>query len=105
MGASGWAQRIRIELDAKVVVNWVSSQVRSNAAHSSLIADYRILVSQFLRVQIKHCYIEANQCADKLTKFRAKLEQDFVIYDSPPSEINLLLFFDLFGMFLNFPFE
>ena len=57
--------------------------------------------AQFSRVQIKHCYREANQCADKLAKSRAKLEQDFVIYDSPPSEINMLLFYDLFGMFFD----
>ena len=82
-------------------MDWVSGQVRSNTAHSSLIANYKSLVSQFSRVQIKHCYREVNQCADRITKSGAKLEQDFVIYDSPLSEINLLLFYALSGMFFD----
>ena len=76
-------QSLEIELDVKVVVEWVSSQSHSIIAHShsSLIVDYRSLVSQFLKVQIKHCYREANQCISVLTRFEAKLEQDFIIYD------------------------
>ena len=39
---------------------------------------------KFFRVQMKHCYREANHCVDWLAKFGAKWEQDFVIHDSPP---------------------
>ena len=53
-----------------------------NIAHSSLIADYKSLVSQFPKVQTNYCYREANQCAGRLTKYGAKLEQNFIIYDS-----------------------
>ena len=50
-------------------------------------------------MQIKHYYREANQCANRLAKSIAKLGQDFVVNGSPPTEINLLLFYDLFGMY------
>ena len=69
-------------MDAKVVVEWVSSQAHLNIAHSSLIADYKSLMSQFPKVQTNYCYREANQCASRLTTYGAKLEQDLIIYDS-----------------------
>ena len=75
-------QSLEIELDAKVVVEWVSSQAHLNIAHSSLIADYKSLMSQFPKVQTNYCYREANQCAGRLTTYGAKLEQDLIIYDS-----------------------
>ena len=53
-----------------------------NIAHSSLIADYKSLMSQFPKVQTNYCYREANQCASRLTTYGAKLEQDLIIYDS-----------------------
>ena len=78
---------------------WILRRACSNSAHSSLIADCKELMSKFPGVQIKHYYREANQCANRLAKSIAKLGQDFVVNGSPPTEINLLLFYDLFGMY------
>ena len=73
----------------------MSGQAHLNIAHSSLIADYKSLMSQLPKVQTNYCYREANQCAGRLTKYGAKLEQDFIIYDS----LLLLLFYDFSGMY------
>ena len=73
---------------------WIWGRACSNSGHSSLIVDCKELICKFPSVQIKHCYREANQCAYRLAKSRAKLGQDFVVNGSPPMEINLLLFYE-----------
>ena len=57
------------------------------------------LVRKILEVQIKHCFREANQCVDRLAKTGTKLERDFIVYESPPSVIILMLFYDCTGMY------
>ncbi|KAL4626417.1 hypothetical protein ACB092_05G094700 [Castanea dentata] len=46
------------------------------------------------RVKIKHCFKEANQCADRLAA-----AIDFMLFDVPPSYIMFLLYFDCMGRF------
>ena len=45
------------------------------------------------------CFREANKCADALAQRRPITQQDFVIYDSPPTNIVMLLFYDNIGMY------
>lgn len=73
----GWS-RIKV-LDAMFVVNWVSSPICTNITHSSLIMDCREFQSLILQVKVKHCFREANHCADTLAKFGATLQQFFFI--------------------------
>ena len=51
---------MELELDAKVLVEWVGGSDCPNNAHSSLIADYRYLLNQLPQVKIKHYFREAN---------------------------------------------
>nr|POF23426.1 hypothetical protein CFP56_07338 [Quercus suber] len=51
------------------------------------------------KVKIRHCFREANQCADKLAKKGAFQSQDFVIYVDPPSDIYMLMYFDSIGLY------
>ena len=53
-------QVVELELDAKVLVEWVGGSDCPNNAHSSLIADYRYLLNQLPQVKIKHYFREAN---------------------------------------------
>ena len=50
------------------------------------------------QVRLKHCFREANYCADALAKFGADMEDDFVVFASPPSIIANLLFSDKLGV-------
>ena len=59
---------VEVELDAKAVVDMLANSQHSNNAISPLIEDCMYLVSQIPQVRIKHCYREANKCADKLAR-------------------------------------
>ena len=62
---------VEIELDAKVVMDWVSENTTKNIAHFALISDCRQLMGQIPNLKVKHCYREANQCANRLAKMGA----------------------------------
>ena len=59
---------IEIEVDAKVVLGWITNNFNTNLHHASLIMDYRTLISQIPQVKTKHCYREANKCANAITR-------------------------------------
>ena len=49
------------------------------------------------QAQTKHCYREGNKCADRLARLGMDLEENFVVFDAPPSVIAPLLFLDKLG--------
>lgn len=55
---------VEIELDAKSVVDMLRNSQYTNNSHSSIIEDCRHLISMIPQIRIKHCYREANRCAD-----------------------------------------
>ena len=67
-------QALKVDLDAKIVVDWLVNPLRANLHHSLLISDYRDLVTTFLEVSIKHCFREVNHCASRLAKASARLQ-------------------------------
>ena len=73
---------MEIEIDAKVVADWMVGSTSINTVHSGLISDCR-----------------NNQCVDFLTKEGATQKQDFRIYDDPPVDISILLYYDSIGMY------
>lgn len=78
---------------------WLACNLCSNNAHYSLIWDCRQLMGKIPEVKIRHCFREANQCADKLAKKGAFESQDVVIYVDPPSDIYMLMYFDSIGLY------
>ena len=55
---------VELELDANVVLGWVSGSFNSNLHHASLIIDYRTLINLIFQVKMKHCFHEVNKCMD-----------------------------------------
>ena len=106
MGLKGWTKNLQllnllavvIELDAKVVMDWVSGNTTINIAHSTLISDCRQLMRQIPNLKVKHCYREANQCADRLAKMGTTQQQDFLLFSSPTLDIILLMLYDSAGV-------
>ena len=94
-------QAVEIKIDAKVVVDWVAGNASINTARSLLISDYRYLMEQMPRVKIRHCFREANQCADFLAKKGAAQDHDFRIYNDPPVDMSMLLYYDSIGMYFD----
>jgi ribonuclease HI len=74
---------VEVDVDALLVVNWVSNPNCINITHFSLIMDCRELLNLIPQVKVKHCYHEANQCADFLAKHGATSQKDFIIFNSP----------------------
>jgi hypothetical protein len=62
--------------------------------------DCREFQSLILQVKVKHCFREANHCADTLAKFGATLQQFFFIaYNSLLVELCLQHFYDYVGVY------
>ncbi|KAK9999219.1 hypothetical protein SO802_018822 [Lithocarpus litseifolius] len=90
---------VEVEIDAKVVCGWITNSSSSNLNLSPLIVDCRTLLSRIPQVKLNHCYREANQCADALAKKGSVYQQDFMIFDSPPVDISMLLYYDSISMY------
>ena len=65
------------------------------------MADCRKFLKDIPQVRIRHCYREANKCADALARRGALLSQEFIIFLAPPSNVTLLLSLDSAGMLYN----
>ena len=85
---------VEIEVDAKVLVKWVSGRMCNNYAHSTLISYCRQLMRQTPSVKIKHCYQEVNQCVDRLVKNGANQSRNFMVFANPFMDIILLMYYD-----------
>ena len=59
---------MEIELDAKVVIDLVGKETSNPNSIDTIVADCEEGLKEIPFVRIKHCYREANKCADALTK-------------------------------------
>ena len=78
-------QNLIVELDARVVVDLISSNIDSIKPYSPLLCDCRCLLRRFPRVQVKHIYREGNCCADALARWGCLMDDAFVVFNHPPS--------------------
>ena len=83
-----------MELDAKVIVELLNGTKCPNRSYSPLLNDYRYLIARFVQVQVGHIYREANQCADLLAKRGCTMEENFVVFDSPPPPADMYVLFN-----------
>ena len=60
-------QNLIVALDARVVIDLISSNVDTVKPYSPLLCDCRCLLRRFPRVQVKHVYREGN-CWEKIAK-------------------------------------
>ena len=58
----------KVELDAKCIIDALSSPTHSNVNQSALLDDCRQLSTRFRHIRFNHCYREANQCANGLAR-------------------------------------
>ena len=97
---------LEIDLDAKVVADLMCNAKILNIDNASIVADCRLLISQFSQVKVSHYYREANRCANALTRLGCSQVLDFMYLNSPPPPCILNVFlFDLYGLtqlFLSF---
>ena len=78
-------QRLVVELDAKVVVNLITSTGGANKPYLPLLNNCRYLLSRFLQTQVVHVFREGNRCADALARLGSSMAEEFLVFDNPPS--------------------
>ena len=59
---------VEVELDAKSIVDAVVNPKYSNIFAYALMDDCRHLIQQIPQIHFKHCFQEANRCADALAR-------------------------------------
>ena len=87
-----------IELDAKLVVDLLKKAGGSLNGNDVIVVDCKENLKKIPRTIIKHCFREANKCADALAKRGALLSQDFLSFFFPPSNVASLLSLDSAGI-------
>ena len=88
---------VEIELDAKVVADFMrSGNSRANSS-DIIIADCIEGLKKIPLVKILHCFRKANKCADALARHGALLPQDFMIFMNPPPKVVMLISLDAVG--------
>ena len=65
---------MEIELDAKVVIDLVREDSNNLNNLDALVADCKEGLKKIPFVRLKHCFREANKCADNLTRRGALLD-------------------------------
>jgi ribonuclease HI len=74
---------VLIEIDAFIVVSFLSTNAPRHPCLSSLVDDCRYLLQRIPQNELKHVFREANKCADSLANLGRTQEEDFVVFDSP----------------------
>ncbi|KAL0005536.1 hypothetical protein SO802_013097 [Lithocarpus litseifolius] len=94
---------VEVELDAKAIVDAISNPKYTNVFVSPLMEDCRLLVSRIPHIRMRHCYREANRCADGLARLGGLQATDFVMFMCPPMDLVKLLESDFNGLYLHRP--
>jgi len=92
---------VEVELDTKAIVEAIANSYYTNLFVSSLIEDCRLLVSQIPQICFRHCYGEANRCADILARMGGSQATDFVFLACPLVDLVKFLDLDFLGLYLN----
>ena len=90
---------VEVELDTKIVVDVLTSSHLPNLNQSLLMDECRQLATRFNRIRFKHCYCEANRCVDGLVRKGATQIADFVLFDSPPQDLETSFIYDFNGLY------
>lgn len=90
---------VEVELDARVVGDWMADRTRDNIDYSILISDYKYLMNLISTMVVKHCYREANQWTDKLARLGGTQQLEFSIFECPHVDTRLILYYNAIGMY------
>ena len=79
-----------VELDAKSIVHVLGNSSYVNNIVSLILDDCRLLVSRIQQIMIKHCFRQANQCANSLARMSISQDFEFSSLDSLPMDIAIV---------------
>ena len=90
-----------LELDAKSIFEVLVNPNQANNIISAILDDCRQMMIQIPQIRVRHCYREANRCANKLARMGVQQLVDFCLYEDSPQELHPDLEFDNFGSYVN----
>ncbi|KAK9987636.1 hypothetical protein SO802_027875 [Lithocarpus litseifolius] len=90
-----------IELDAESIVNVLNNPSYANSFISPILDDCKVLISHMPQIQIKHCFRQANHCADRLARKSFSQIPEFSLFDSQPMDMIDVYEDDLNGMYFD----
>ena len=93
-------KKLHIELDAKVVIDFIIAQNNIMADHpcNALISDCRLLIQTFEEMLVCHTYRKGNHCVDLLAKEDCSIRENFLLYSHPPPFVLYQLLVDAWGV-------
>ena len=91
------AQFVVIELDAKAIVEAFNSPTFPSSCVSPIMDECKHMATRIPQTRFRHIYREANRCADFLARFGSLLENDFIVFTSPPVDLFFFLEADANG--------
>ncbi|KAL0007480.1 hypothetical protein SO802_008982 [Lithocarpus litseifolius] len=102
--AKDFWQRVNIDICNDNFFNvdmcsWLKNNLENCSSMMRNQLPWRDLVTTFPELRIKQWFLEANHCVDRLAKAGARLQQDFVVFENPLSEVVLPLLYDSAGVF------
>ena len=96
------------EIPPKIIVQYTKAVVDCflnpnyhNNVISPILDDCRQLMRRFHQIQVRHCYRQANWCADMLTRMSNDQEHDFISFDCPHVDIRNIVDEDSAGLYVN----
>ncbi|XP_065638063.1 uncharacterized protein LOC136071101 [Quercus suber] len=92
---------IEVNLDAKSVIDVLTSPSCSNNLIYALVDDCRLLATQIPQIRFNRCYREANRSVDKLARLGAIQDSCFEIFARPPMDVVRSFKSKLDGLYLN----
>ena len=95
------AQFVVIKVDAKAIVESLNSPTFSSSSVSPLMDECKHMANRLPQVMFSHIFREANRCADFLASLGTLLENDFIIFTSPPVDLIHFLEADANGVYIN----
>ena len=92
---------LEIELDAKAIADILNKPNYVNNIISPILDDYMLLASRIPQVRVKHCFRQANRCADSLARLSFSLDSVFSSFHSLPVDLLDVFEDDLNGVYVN----
>ncbi|XP_023898408.1 uncharacterized protein LOC112010297 [Quercus suber] len=89
---------VEVELDARAVLDVITSPVCSNSLITSLVNDCKQLASRIPQLRLNHCYCDANRSADKFARMGAVQKRPFAIFLSSPVDAAGIFRSKMFGV-------
>ncbi|PKI45678.1 hypothetical protein CRG98_033994 [Punica granatum] len=90
--------RICVDIDARLVFDWIWGVSSSIGLLKELIDDCKTLSRRFLNIKPSHTFREANSCVDLLAKIGGDQLEVLVVFDHVTAFLGLSLFSDSTGV-------